>query len=316
MRSVLRSLALSLGLGALAAMSAPVTAAAVPGPPDLSGFQSVPVEPFRNGVLGGPPDSGEVYFQTPDGLLCAIRPAVGRAGCDGHLPGAPAAANEIVLAADPPSRGFRATATPQFVKPTGGAAEVLAVGHKISFADFECAVAEGPKTMCTKGAPVTDWLVIAEDGSGVGPRPAHLDARFPDPSAFIGSDDSYVVGTGPKNVFPVFTVANGLQCKMELFSGGTIACNGELPGADADEVFVALPGAVGTRPAADPPFSTPSYPGPVRQLPPGHRIDSYGATCMALEDGGVACLGAIGADAAQGFVVSAEDTVLVSPEGR
>ncbi len=301
----------SAAVFAAAAIAAPFSlcvagpAAAAPGAPDLSAYQPAPVERYLDTSANG----GEVYFQTPDGLLCAMRPAQGRAGCDGPLPGAPTAANEIVLSGDQYSRGLRATATPQFVKPTGGAARVLEVGHKITFADFECAVGEGPKTVCTKGTPPSAWMTVSADGTGIGPRTAGLPADVPDPNDFIGSDDSYLVGIGPKNVFPVFSVSGGLTCKIGMFSGGEIACDGELPGVDNgdNEVFTRVPGPVGTRKAGSPPFSTPAYPGPVRELPAGHRIDSHGGTCMALEDGGVACLAAVGGPP-QGFVVTAEDT--------
>ncbi len=293
--------AVGLSLAALA----PVPAGATPEAPNLTGYQTTPVEPFLDTATNG----GEVYFQTPDGLLCAIRPAQGRAGCDGVLPGVSLPANEIVLAADQPSRGLRSTATPQFVKPTGVAAPVLTVGHKLSFADFECAVGAGPTTVCTKGTPASAWMTISAEGTGIGPRTAGLPQNVPDPNGFIGSDDSYVVGTGPKNLFPVFTVSGGLTCKMAMYSGGEIGCDGKLPGIQSgdDEVFVQLPGAVGTRRAGTPPFSTPSFPGTIRELPVGHRIDSYGATCMATADGGVACLGSVGGRM-QGFVVTAEDT--------
>ncbi len=288
---------------ALVMLAGAVPAAASPEAPNLREYKAVPVEPFLDTAANG----GEVYFQTPDGLLCAIRPAQGRAGCDGALPGVPTAVNEIVLAADQPARGLRATPNPGFVKPTGAAARVLTVGHKLSFADFECAVGEGSKTVCTKGSPVTAWMSISPEGTGIGPRTPGLPAGMPDPNDFIGSDDSYTVGIGPKNVFPVFTVG-GLTCKMAMFSGGEIACDGKLPGIAGgdDEVFVQLPGTAGTRKAGSPPFSAPTYPGDIRELPIGHRVDAFGATCMATEDGGVACVGAAGGPM-QGFVVSAED---------
>ena len=283
-----------VGLGLIAG-AAP--ASADPAPPDLSGYQETPVDPFTFG--------GEVYFQTPGGLLCAIRPGQGRAGCDGPLPGASAGANEIVLAADEPARGLRATSSPQFVKPSGPAAAVLPAGRKLVFADFECAVGDGPNTVCTKGTPPAQWMVIGPSGASTGPGTPGLPPGFPDPNDFVVGDQSYVVGTGPKNIFPVFTVSGGLTCKMAMYSGGEIGCDGKLPGIDTgdDEVFVQLPGSVGTRKAGNPPFSRPSYPGPVKQLPAGQRIDSYGATCMATADGGVACYGAVGGPP-QGFIVS------------
>jgi hypothetical protein len=71
------------------------------------------------------------------------------------------------------------------------------------------------------------------------------------PSALCAvTETSYVPGDGPKNIFPVFTVANGLTCKMSIYT--------------------------------------------------------YGATCMATQDGGVACMG--GGVAPQGFLVTSTNT--------
>ncbi len=290
-----------LGL-TLIAPAAPA-AAAPTGAPDLSGFQSTPVDPFVDGAAGG----GEVYFQTPDGLLCAIRPVTGVAGCDGKLPGTPAGVNEIVLAGDVGQRGLRATANSLFVKPSGAAAPVLPVGHKITFADFECAVADGPMTMCTKG-DAAQWMVISADHTGIGPATDGLPADFPDPNDFVTGDDSYLVGIGPKNMFPVFTADGGLTCSMVIYSGGEIGCDGQLPGSrnGENEVFVQLPGAVGMRRTDVPKFSTPAYPGHIRQLPVGYRINGPGSICMAIE-GGVACYGTL-AGKTQGFKVSPSGT--------
>jgi len=293
------TLLLAAALG-IAPMVAAGQAAAAPPVPDLTGYTETPVDPYVT--------NGEVYFQTPAGLLCAIRPAQGRAGCDGPLPGVAAGANEIVLASDQPTRGLRSTANPQCVKPTGGAAPVLAAGRKIVFEDFECAVGDGPSTVCTKGAPVVAWMVVAPQGTGVGPPTAGLPDGFPDPNDFVVADESYVVGSGPKNMFPVFTVAAGLACKMVMYSGGEIGCDGRLPGIENgdDEGFAQLPGPVGTRRAGNPSFATPTYPGPVKELAAGHRIDTNGATCMAT-DSGVACFGAVGGPP-QGFQVTATQT--------
>ena len=302
-------------LSAVALSAAPmltaVPAAAAPDVPDLSGYPAVASDAYVDG--------GELYFQTPDGLLCAIRPAQGMAGCDGPLPGAPVGANEIALAADQSQRGLRATANPLFVKSSGGAAAELPAGHKIAFADFECAVTDTQATLCVKGTPPEQWLVIAPSGTGVGPRTAGLPPGFPDPIDYLVGDQSYVVGSGAKNLFPVFTVGGGLTCKMSMFSGGQIGCDttapATLPGLDNgdDEVYAQLPGPVGTRKAGSPRFAAPTYPGPVKQLPTGHRIDSYGATCMAT-DGGVACFGAV-AGPPQGFQVTAEETTTFGGTG-
>jgi hypothetical protein len=281
------------------------TTAAVPHEPDLSGYQQTPVDPYVDGAAAG---GGEVYFQTPGGLLCAIRPATGVAGCDGKLPATAPAVNEIVLAGDVLARGLRATANPLFVKPSGAAAPVLPTGHKITFADFECAVGEGPMTVCTKGDPVAQWIVISAEHTGIGPATPGLPDGFADPNDFVTGDDSYVVGVGPKNVFPVFTVAGGLTCAMVLNSGGDIGCDGTLPGVRSgeNEVYLQLPGPVGTRRTDVPKYSIPAYPGPIRQLPTGYRINGQGGVCMAT-DGGVACYGTLAGET-QGFQVSQAGT--------
>ncbi len=80
--------------------SAPVVSAQAepPATPDLRGYRTVPVDGF---VV-----DGAAYFQTPDGLRCAILPTNGTAGCDGALPATPAGVNEIVLAAEVNTRAF------------------------------------------------------------------------------------------------------------------------------------------------------------------------------------------------------------------
>lgn len=266
--------------------------------PDLGSFATIPVDGFTIGR--------EAYFQTPDGLLCAMLPDQGRAGCDGRLPGTTTGANEIVLAADVNTRGLRITANPGFVKPLGGAAPVLHEGQKLVFDDLECAVGPGPSTMCTKGTPAAQWMVVTPTGTGVGPATTGLPDGFPDPNDFVVGDESYVVGTGPKNLFPVFTVDGGLTCSIVVYSGGEIGCDGTLPGVRGgeNEVYAQLPGGAGIRRTDDPKFDTPAYPGPIRRLPVGHRVNGIGSTCMATA-GGVACYGTL-AETTQGFAVTPE----------
>jgi hypothetical protein len=274
--------------------------------PDLSGYQQVPVDPYVDGAAGG----GEAYFQTPDGLLCAIRPVTGVAGCDGKLPATQPGVNEIVMAGDVVQRGLRATANSLFVKPSGGAAPVLPAGHKITFADFECGVGEGSITVCTKGNPASQWMVVSPDRTAIGPATDGLPPGFPDPNDFITGDDTYIVGTGAKNLFPVFTVGDGLTCSIVIFSGGEIGCDGKLPGVKAgeNEVSTQLPGPVGMRRTDIPKYSTPAYSGHIRALPIGYRINGQGSVCMSTE-GGVACYGTI-AGKTQGFQVTPKATTL------
>ncbi|WP_235892589.1 hypothetical protein [Mycolicibacterium hodleri] len=293
MRIVL--IVLSVLIGIVGYSAAPASAAP-PSQPDLRGYLAVIPDAF---VM-----NDEAYFQTPDGLLCSIQPDRGVAGCDGRLPGTMNGVNEIVLTEDANARGLRETASSRFVKSTGDAAPVLREGQKIVFGDFECAVAPGPFTACTKGQPVTQWMVVSPNGTGIGPATDGLPPGFPDPNEFVLGDETYVVGQGAKNLFPLFTVDGGLTCSIIVYSGGEIGCDGPLPGVTSgqNEVFMQLPGTSGIRRADSPKFSTPAYPGPIKQLPVGYRVNGIGSTCMAIP-GGVACLGTI-AGALHGFQVS------------
>ncbi len=264
--------------------------------PDLRGYLAVVPDAF---VMGN-----EAYFQTPDGLLCAIRPDRGVAGCDGRLPGLPNGVDEIVLSADAGTQGLRATANHGFVKSTGDAAPLLREGQKLAFGDFECAVGAGSFTACTKGAPVAQWMALSPNGSGLGPATEGLPPGFPDPLDFVVADETYIVGAGAKNMFPVFTVGGGLTCSIIVYSGGEIGCDGPLPGVRAgeNEVFARLPGGSGVRRTDAPKFSTPAYPGLIKQLPVGYRVRGIDSTCMATP-GGVACVGTL-AGKVSGFQVT------------
>ncbi|MEU0499176.1 hypothetical protein [Mycobacterium sp. NPDC006124] len=280
MRLVL--IVLTVAFGVLASPTAPAGADASTAP-DLSGYTTVSTYPY---VMGN-----EVYFQTPDGLLCAMLPDRGIAGCDGRLPGAPADVNEIGLGPDTSTRGLIATANHRFVKSTGNAAPVLRAGQKIVFGDFECAVGADSFTACTKGQPVAQWMVVSPKTTGIGPATAGLPPGFPDPNDFVLGDESYIVGQGAKNLFPVFSVDAGLTCSIVVFSGGEMGCDGPLPlvlGGE-NEVYAQVPGPAGIRRTDAPKFTTPAYPGPVKRLPVGYRVHGIGSTCMAIY-GGVACV--------------------------
>jgi hypothetical protein len=285
-----------------------VTLAPPPPAPDLSGYAEVSADDY----LVTEQYERYVSFQTPDGLTCRIENA---AGCDGALHGTPAPANEVVLYGHPQQAvevepdAFRRTSKPQFTGPAGSPAKALPVGHKIVDNDFQCAAETRAITMCTRGSPPASWFVLSPANSGIGPRSAGLPARFPDPHAFVIDDQSYIVGSGARNMFPFFTVASGLTCEIEIFSGGEFGCDGPLPRAPEgeNEIYVDFSGGrVGMRRTDSPRFKAPRYPGTIRQLPPQRRIDyiyeTY-CTCLATSDGGVACY-ADKQGRFQGFVVS------------
>jgi hypothetical protein len=279
-----------------------------PPAPDLRDYAEVPADDY----LATEQYERYVSFQTPDGLTCRIGGVV---GCDGALHGTPVPANEVELFGHPPRviqvepDGFLLTSKPQFTGPAGGPAKALPVGHKIVFGGFQCAAATGAITLCVRGSPPASWFVLSPKHSGIGPRSASLPARFPDPHDFVIDDQPYTVGSGPRNPFPFFTVASGLTCKIEIFSGGAFGCDGPLPGAPQgeNEIYVDLSGRqVGMRKADSPRFKTPTYPGAIRQLPAQHRIDytyeTY-CTCLATSDGGVGCFAEIQGHP-RGFMVS------------
>jgi hypothetical protein len=279
-----------------------------PPAPNLSGYIEVPADDY----LVTEQYAQYVSFQTPDGLTCRIEAA---AGCDGALSGTPAPANEVELYGHPPQAAyvepdaFRHTSKPQFSGPADSPTKVLPAGHKIVFGDFQCAAARGAITMCTRGSPPAGWFVLSPAHSGIGPRSAGLPARFPDPHDFVVDDHNYGFGPSPVSMFPYFTVASGLTCKIGIFSGGNFGCDGPLPGATdgENEIYVDFSGRqVGMRKTNSPRFKTPAFPGTIRRLPAQHRIDytyERDCTCLATSDGGVGCVADIQGQP-QGFVVS------------
>lgn len=308
----------AVGVACLAGCQAPAPDRPAPGRPSAPARPALPAPPAPdlNGYPAVVADDYQVAdqyvaFQTPDGLTCRIGSGV---GCDGAIRGTLAPANEVVLngtlspaAAEVEPDGFHQTSHPRFAAPPGGPAKPLPPRHKIVYQDMQCAVDSGAITMCTRGSPAVSWFVLSPARSGIGPRIAGLPPKFPDPHDFVVDEQSYIVGSGGRNIFPYFTVASGLTCSIGVFSGGAFGCDGPLPGmTEADnEIFVDLSARrAGMRTTDRPRFTTH---GTVKKLPAWHRIDySYETftTCLATGDGGVACY-AQSPDHPRGFVVSA-----------
>lgn len=278
----------TLGLLSLA----PATAYATPAAPDVSTLPTVPDEGFRDSV-------GNLYFQTPGGLLCAILTTERTAGCSGRLPSAPDGANEVTLTGT--GATFEVADAPRFVRASGPAAPVLAEGHRLVDGDLTCAVTTGT-TSCVTGSPAAHWFVLSADGSGIGPSTPGLPAGFPDPQNFVVADGNYIVGQGAKNIFPTFHVGNGLTCQIRTFSGGFVGCSGPLPAAAGGKRTVEFELTGSTRFVDGERYAKPDYPGEIETLPAGQSVSGTGGgTCMALADG-VACY-AVLADRFTGFVV-------------
>lgn len=285
-----RLAALTATLGLLGLI--PALAQATPAAPDIAALPAVTDPGFRDNV-------GDLYFQTPDGLLCAILITQRTAGCSGRLPSAPDGANEVTLTGTDAS--FQESGIPRFVRASGPAAPVLTDGHRIADGDLTCAVSGGA-TSCVTGAPPAHWFVLSPGGSGIGPATHGLPPGFPDPQNFVASGAAFIVGQGPKNIFPTFHVGNGLTCQIRTFSGGFVGCSGPLPGTPSGQGTVEFELLGSVRLVDDDRYAKPDYPGEIRTLPVGQSVSGTGgSTCMALADG-VACYGIL-ADKFTGFVV-------------
>lgn len=275
----------------------PVLAPLTPPQPDLGGYYELPAEDFL-GTEPYPPRW--TYFRTAGGLTCALLP--GWAGCTGELHGTPAPANEITMG------GYRLTSRPSIRPPAGFTPKVLRAGRKIVVGDSQCAVGDHAVVRCTVGSPPTRWFVVSARDAGIGPATAGFPDGFPDPKDFVETDERYIVGQPAKKGFPVFTVASGLTCRIMIFSGYEIGCDGPLPTAPHGENQIWIGGwgdeRVGLVKADRPRFGA-GQPGQIRRLPAQHRItDSYetGGTCLATVDGGVACF--VGTRPVRGFIAS------------
>lgn len=285
-----RGVGITIGL-ALASLSAAPVAHAEPStsPPDLSGYELVDPGPYLV--------EQQAYFVTPDGLQCGIViPAL--AGCFGDLPGAPTGATEVRLG-DADERGWRETAGSSFVR-VSGAAPVLPVGQKISVDGVECAVSDAGVSCATDNA----WFTLSPDGATVGPPTPALPDGFPDPLDYVLSQRSYLVGEGPRNIFPFFAVGDGFTCTILMYSSGTIGCHGPLANTDAGANTIELAFGEVTVSSTPAQFTKPSFPGDVLTLNPGFRVNGYGSqgTCAAVVDG-VACY-----YGSAGFLVTSSET--------
>lgn len=260
----------------ISSIPSPVPTAVVPAvqPPDLSRYPAVRPDDYlvtRQGY------GTQAFFRTRSGLTCVVHNVV---GCDGELTGTRVPANEVDVS------GFSMTDEPNYKAPEGITPRELAVGQKLVFTGVECAATTETTTICTMGepgSPPSTWFVLSPTHSEVGPPISGLPENFPDRLDFVALDTHvFSEGMGRKGLFPFFTVANGLTCSIQIFSGGSFGCAGPLPGG-ATEISAGRGGQS---------YGNPGTGAPIKRLPAQHRITTTyegGATCMATVDGGVAC---------------------------
>jgi hypothetical protein len=121
------------------------TAAALPSPPGVEEIDSYPV---AEGNYSSPTDSYGLFFRTPDGRFCGIRPNRGPVGCDAVPGDAPAGTNQTFVESGAPA-SYRYSGTASFTRDD---VDVLPAGHRLENWGASCGVGyQGTVTCKTYG---------------------------------------------------------------------------------------------------------------------------------------------------------------------
>ncbi|MUM16859.1 hypothetical protein BI330_10770 [Mycobacterium sp. CBMA 623] len=236
-------------------------------------------------------------FVTASGLACSIGGDFS-VDCTGALPGVPPGVVRVRMGAGSgqPAGYYRVLAG----GPGVAGARRLEVGQQVTSNRVTCRAESGPITICDNGK---QSLTIGTGKTVLRDSGLTLPDGVPRPYDFVVSEVKYD-GHGPKGIERMFTVANGLRCSILTYSGGSIACMGQLPGFTGGSGYVSVSNVPGNPSGIG--FGTMNPPkDEVKQLPPGDSVYGYGnqGACMALADGGVAC-GFFGGNKSSGFVAS------------
>ncbi|MBN3508125.1 hypothetical protein [Mycolicibacterium nivoides] len=117
------------------------TALALPSPP---GVEEIDGYPIAEGNYSSPTDFYGMFFRTPDGRFCAIRPNRGPVGCDAVPGDAPAGTNQTFVESGAPA-SYRYSGTASFTRDD---VDVLPVGHRLENWGASCGIGEQGTVIC------------------------------------------------------------------------------------------------------------------------------------------------------------------------
>ncbi|MHC9292795.1 hypothetical protein ACRCUN_10025 [Mycobacterium sp. LTG2003] len=129
--------AVAVGLSVLGPLP---SAQALPTPP---GVQEIDGFPIATGNYSSPPDFYGLFFRTPDGRFCGIRPNRGPVGCDAVPGDAPAGTNQTFVESGAPA-SYRYTGTASFTRDV----DVLPVGYRLESWGASCGVVDDVTVTC------------------------------------------------------------------------------------------------------------------------------------------------------------------------
>lgn len=135
--------AAAVGLSVLSPLPA---AQALPSPP---GVEEIDGYPIAEGRYSSPTDYYGMFFRTPDGRFCGIRPNRGPVGCDAVPGDAPAGTNQTFVESDAPA-AYRHSGTPSFTREN---VDVLPVGQRLENWGASCGIGEQGAVICKTSGP-------------------------------------------------------------------------------------------------------------------------------------------------------------------
>ncbi|MBP2452605.1 hypothetical protein [Mycolicibacterium lutetiense] len=129
--------AAAVGLSLLAPLP---TAAALPSPPGVAEIDGYPI---AEGNYSSPTDFYGLFFRTPDGRFCGIRPNRGPVGCDAVPGDAPAGTNQTFVESGAPA-SYRYSGTASFTRDV----DVLPPGSRLENWGASCGVVDESTVIC------------------------------------------------------------------------------------------------------------------------------------------------------------------------
>lgn len=131
------AVALAVGLSVLGPLP---TAWALPTPPGVDEIDGLPI---AQGRYSSPAEFYGLFFRTPDGRFCGIRPNRGPVGCDAVPGDAPAGTNQTFVESGAPA-SYRYSGTASFTRDV----DVLPVGYRLENWGASCGVVDADTVTC------------------------------------------------------------------------------------------------------------------------------------------------------------------------